>query len=56
VGSSRAAGHRGDGAQAHLRYRDELTAQEAQIAWLASNRRTNTEIGAQLFINPRTVE
>jgi DNA-binding CsgD family transcriptional regulator len=36
--------------------RDALTAQEAQIAQLASEGRTNPEIGATLFLSPRTVE
>jgi DNA-binding CsgD family transcriptional regulator len=36
--------------------RDVLTPQEAQIARMASERQTNPEIGAKLFISPRTVE
>ena len=35
---------------------DELTAQEAEIGQLAAAGRSNPEIGAQLFLSPRTVE
>ncbi|GAA5185385.1 LuxR family transcriptional regulator [Rugosimonospora acidiphila] len=35
---------------------DDLTSQEAQIARLAVAGRTNPEIGAEMFLSPRTVE
>ncbi|MGH2852166.1 MAG: helix-turn-helix transcriptional regulator, partial [Solirubrobacteraceae bacterium] len=36
--------------------RDQLTSQEHQIAMLARDGRTNPEIGAALYLSPRTVE
>ena len=47
------------GGRARLRSpaaRDQLTAREAQIALLARDGCSNPEIGARLFISPRTVE
>jgi ATP/maltotriose-dependent transcriptional regulator MalT len=39
-----------------LEARDELTAQELQIARMARDGLSNPEIGARLFLSPRTIE
>jgi DNA-binding NarL/FixJ family response regulator len=42
--------------QRTLETRDDLTAQERQVAQLARDGLSNPEIGARLFLSPRTVE
>ncbi len=49
-------GYRRDRAQAQPGTRDELTAQETQIARLARDGLSNPEIGTRLFISSRTVQ
>ncbi|HTU61160.1 MAG TPA: helix-turn-helix transcriptional regulator, partial [Polyangiales bacterium] len=47
----------GEHVRAHtVEVRDDLTAQERQIAELARDGLTNPEIGERLFLSPRTVE
>jgi DNA-binding NarL/FixJ family response regulator len=54
LGACRA--RRGGSAAEDAETREELTAQEEQIARLARDGPSNPEIGAQLFLSARTVE
>ena len=53
---TRAAGDGESARKRHVESRSELTAQEAQVARLAREGLSNPEIGARLFISPRTVQ
>src|ERR1700679_3299723 len=55
-GRARAPGTRGPARKRTLGTRDDLTAQELQIAQMARDGLTNPEIGARLFISRRTVK
>ena len=46
----------GETARRHVETSSQLTFQEAQVARLAGEGLTNSEIGARLFISPRTAE
>ena len=48
--------NRRNGTQAHGRHARRSDRQESQIAQLASEGLTNPEIGAKLFLSPRTIE
>ncbi len=39
-----------------IRFSDELTPQELQVAWIVAEGATNKEAGAALFLTPKTIE